>query len=435
MTQTGSMVELSLTFPDFVSGAEKSVIGECELEGRSVETEPLLNGVPYKVHRQSFDLERRQASGTFFTGSANARQVAHQLHEVLPGGGLVMDPTCGMGDLLLAYAEHLPIEATLHQTLAAWGKQLSGFDLDADLVRLAKARLVLQARLRGGFDGEIDRIDGVFPHIRVGDMMQAKDTLGEPNGFLFNPPFGVVRDVGECAWSAGSINAAALFLAELVRHKKVSAPISAILPEVLRCGSRYAAFRIHLVNQGVWGSYKSLGRFDAWADVDVFSTLIVPSPDGKIWDSGVEARNDLRVGDRFQVHVGAVVPHRHPKKGAWHRYICAKTTPRWCDGFEPKASRRFGGTVFKPPFVVIRRTSSPSDRNRAVATVIVGNRNVAVENHLLVLLPKDGEVESCRRLTQVLASDETNDYLNVGIRCRHLTTGIVAQIPWLEPDG
>lgn len=428
------MVELTPIFRDFVTGAEKLVFGEYELEGASVETEPLLNGVPYKIHRQSYDVEHRRAAGTFFTGSAKSRQIAYQLHKALPAGGLVMDPTCGIGDLLLAYAEHLPLEATLHQTLVTWGEQLSGIDLDADFVRLTKARLVLLARLRGGFTGKIDDIDRIFPQIRVGDMVQAKREVGEPDGFLFNPPFGIVKDVDECTWSAGSTNAAALFLAELVKHKKVSAPISAILPEVLRCGSRYAAFRTHLENLGVWGNYKSLGRFDAWTDVDVFSTLIVPSQKGKIWDNRCGAQDDIRVGDMFRVHVGAVVPHRHPKKGGWQRYICAKTTPKWSDEFEPSVSRRFSGTVFKPPFAVVRRTSSPSDRNRAVATVIVGDRTVAVENHLLVLLPMDDNVESCRRLVQVLASDATNTFLNAEIRCRHLTTGIVAQIPWVVPD-
>lgn len=428
------MVELAPTFRDFVTGAEKSVFGECRLDGVSIETEPLLNGVPYKIHRQSHDVEHRRAAGTFFTGSAKSKQIAQQLRKKLPAGSLVMDPTCGIGDLLLAYAGYLPIETTLPQTLLTWGEQLSGIDLNADLVRLTKARLVLLARLRGGFTGKIDDIDGIFPHIRVGDMNQAKLELGEPDGFLFNPPFGVVKNVEECTWSAGSINAAALFLAELVKQKKASALISAILPEVLRCGSRYAAFRTYLEQLGVWGSYKSLGRFDAWTDVDVFSTLIVPSPKGKIWGSRGMTKDDIRVGDMFRVHVGAVVPHRDSKKGVWQRYICAKTTPKWCDGFEPSVSRRFRGTVFKPPFVVVRRTSSPSDGNRAVATVIVGDRTVAVENHLLVLLPMDGSVETCRRLIRVLASHETNTFLNAEIRCRHLTTGIVAQIPWVEPD-
>ena len=428
------MVKIAPEFQDFVTGAEQSVIGECDLEGRSIEAEPLLNGAPYKIHRQSFDVAHRRAAGTFFTGSSNAMQIAQQLRESLPADGMVMDPTCGIGDLLLAYAKHLPLEANLNETLVAWGKRLSGFDLDVDLVRLTKTRLLLCARLRGGFTGKIESIDEIFPQIRVGDMLQAKRDLGKPDGFLFNPPFGVVKEVGKCSWSAGSANAAALFLAELIAQAKKTARISAILPEVLRCGSRYAAFRAHLEKQGYSAGYKSLGRFDAWADVDVFSTLIVPSANGKLWGGGVEARSHLCVGDKFNVHVGAVVPHRHPHKGAWHRYICAKTTPRWCYGFEPKSSRRFRGTVFKPPFVVVRRTSSPSDRKRAVATIIVGDRTVAVENHLLVLLPLDGELESCRRLLQVLASDKTNAYLNAGMRCRHLTSGIVGLIPWYQPN-
>ncbi|WP_299500453.1 hypothetical protein [uncultured Roseobacter sp.] len=428
------MVGLAPTFRDFVAETERSVFSECKLDGRSVETEPLLNGAPYQIFRQSTEVERRRTAGTFFTGSANAWKIAHQLHETIPADSLVMDPTCGIGDLLLAYADHLPVEETLQQTLTNWGTQLSGLDLDAELVRLAKARLVLSARLRGGFIDEIGNINELFPQIRVGDMMTAKRMLKKPDGFLFNPPFGVVKEVADCSWSAGSVNSAALFLAELVTQKGSIAPISAILPEVLRCGSRYEAFRNQLERWGFWGSYQSLGRFDSWTDVDVFSTLIVPSPGKRIWNSGDEGRKGQCVGDKFDVRVGTVVPHRHPKKGPWHRYICAKSTPRWCDGFAPKSNRRFEGTVFEPPFVVVRRTSSPNDRYRAVATAIVGDRPVAVENHLLVLLPKDGGLESCRQLVRLMGADETNLFLNTRIRCRHLTTGVVAQIPWLEPN-
>lgn len=428
------MVELAPTFQDFVCGAEKSVFEEFELAGRSVDTEPLLNGAPYRAYRENIDVIDRRATGTFFTGTTNARKLALQLHEAITPGGMVMDPTSGMGDLLLAYAENLPLKTTLHKTLTSWGKQLSGYDLDADLVRMTKTRLILQARLRGGFAKGISQPDRYFPHIRVGDMMSAKAALKRPDGFLFNPPFGVVKEVEECTWSGGSVNAAALFLAELIEYKKDKAPISAILPEVLRCGSRYQAFRDHLEDQNVTGSYMSLGRFDAWADVDVFSTLVMSAKNGNVWKNKVGTGYKKHVGDKFKVHVGAVVPHRHGNKGKWYRYICAKTTPRWLDGFEPKFSRRFGGTVFQPPFVVVRRTSSPSDRNRAVATGITGNRPIAVENHLIVLLPKDGKLDTCQRLIEVLRMDETNDYLNSSIRCRHLTTGVVAQIPWFVSD-
>ena len=429
------MGRIAPTFAEFVAGAEQSVFGECELAGRSLDTEPLLNGVPYKVHRQSFDVQHRRTLGTFFTGSETARLVAGQLRCALPAGSLVMDPTCGMGDLLLAYAELLPLEVTLKATLGAWGSQLAGLDLDPDLVRLTKARLVLQARLRGGFTQEVTDLDAIFPAIRAEDMMASSDKLAAADGFLFNPPFGVVKDVEDCPWSAGSVNSAALFLAELVTSKKSAAPVSAILPEVLRSGSRYEAFRLHLETMGLAGAYRALGRFDPWTDVDVFMTLIEAGTGRRIWDMGAQPAESSFVGDKFRVHVGAVVPHRHKRKGDWHRYICAKSTPRWSEGFEPKSSRRFAGTTFQPPFVVVRRTSSPSDRKRAVATVIVGERTVAVENHLLVVLPKDGSLESCLSLLRVLAHQATDEFLNASIRCRHLTTGMVARVPWTENDG
>jgi hypothetical protein len=92
------------------------------------------------------------------------------------------------------------------------------------------------------------------------------------------------------------------------------------------------------------------------------------------------------------------------------------------------------GTIFAPPFVAVRRTSSPSDRKRAVGSIILGNRPVAVENHLLVLTPNDGRLESCAELLVLLACDATSDYLNLAIRCRHLTTRSVMGIPWISAD-
>ncbi|MEO0419079.1 MAG: hypothetical protein AAF249_09455 [Pseudomonadota bacterium] len=428
------MVESALTFQKFVYGAEKLVSEEFKLAGRSVEAEPLLNGAPYKAFRDCIDLLDRRASGTFFTGTIKARQLAEQLRTMVHPGAMVMDPTCGMGDLLLAYAEGLPIESSLHETLISWGKQLSGFDLNPDLVRLTKARLILQARLRGGFAGELIQSDPCFQQIQVGDMMAAKDALSVPDGFMFNPPFGVVKEVSDCSWSAGSVNAAALFLAELIAQKRDSSPVSAILPEVLRCGSRYEVFREYLKDLNLSGTYLSLGRFDPWTDVDVFSTLIQVSEKGRIWENNTKQKHNQFVGDRFNVHVGAVVPHRHGNKGKWHRYVCAKTTPRWATAFRPTSNRRFSGTVFQAPFVVIRRTSSPSDRNRAVGAVIVADKPVAVENHLIVLLPKDQKLETCQRLIEVLRTDDTNEFLNSSIRCRHLTTGVVTRLPWTMSD-
>ncbi len=91
--------------------------------------------------------------------------------------------------------------------------------------------------------------------------------------------------------------------------------------------------------------------------------------------------------------------------------------------------RKYSGKLFKPPLIVIRRTSSPSDKFRAVGTIIKGKELVAIENHMIVVQPIDGTVASCNQLIRTLKSQETNDFLNERIRLRHLTVGVVKQIP------
>jgi hypothetical protein len=299
---------------------------------------------------------------------------------------------------------------------------------------MAKARLIMLARVRGGFKDAVTSYDTVFPMVRVGDLFNSDDLIGRADGFLFNPPFGqtTLHDVDE--WSSGQINAAALCLDKVVRTKRDTAPISAVLPEVLRCGTRYSRFRDRLKNSGLRGSYESLGRFDAWADVDVFASLL-ESVDGDLWSSSGGGCVQKTIHDYLEVRVGAVVPHRHPKKGPWRRFVCAKTVPAWTKAFVPTRNRRFSGTVFQPPFVVVRRTSSPSDKRRAVAAIISGDELVAVENHLLVLLPRDGSLKTCEQAFATLGDDGTSEYLNQKIRCRHLTTSAVSSIPWNLAHG
>lgn len=424
------MSDPKFVFEEYVDTALASVLTISPNAESTLESEPLLNGAPYEVFRESIGIDLRRASGTFFSSPAIASRLAARLWNVLPDTAIVMDPTCGMGDLLLAYAQYLQTKETLSETLTYWGKHLAGFDLNPDLVRMTKLRLTMLARLRGGFKSRLTDIDRYFPKIRVGNMFEYTAAIRKADGFLFNPPFGIVRKVSDCEWSAGSVNAAAIFLDKLVQSMRPQSPISAVLPEVLRCGSRYRKFREAIARSSVVGGFTSLGRFDRWTDVDIFTTLLTSSRSTDLWVSKEVAPAAICVGDFFYVRVGPVVPHRHALKGPWRKYICAKTTPRWSEGFEPSASRRFEGTSLRPPFVVIRRTSSPSDKQRAVGTVIRGDDSVAAENHLIVLQPKNGSIDQCRTLLSVLQNDETTDFLNHEIRCRHLTTGVVARIPW-----
>src|SRR3546814_3919478 len=72
---------------------------------------------------------------------------------------MVMDPTCGIGDLLLAYAELLPLAPTLETTLDTWSHQITGIERRPDLVSMTKARLVALARFRGHFNTPLESVD------------------------------------------------------------------------------------------------------------------------------------------------------------------------------------------------------------------------------------------------------------------------------------
>ena len=426
---------IATDFSTFLSGVVTDVSSASVDEPVSADQQPLLNGLPYRLFRQSIALDERRKSGTFFSSADLSSRLATMLRERLPDRAVVMDPTCGMGDLLLAYAALLPLGGTLNETLDDWGSQLAGLDLRADLVRMTKARLVMLARARGGFRGEVRDLDRLFPLIAVGNMLTEDVRIAAAAGYLFNPPFGRTSDHAIDTWATGKVNAAAIFLDHLVGARSPGSPIAAVLPEVLRCGSRYELFRRHLEENRLSGDFTSLGRFDRWTDVDVFTTMLVEADNPTIWVADAPKQPVSVVGDHFVSRVGAVVPHRHGKVGPWHRFVCAKTTPAWSDHFEPTSSRRFKGAVFKPPFVVVRRTSSPSDKHRAVGAIIVGDRDVAVENHLIVLLPREGGLVACQNLLAVLKNAATSDFLNEHIRCRHLTTGSVVAIPLVTPDA
>lgn len=417
-----------LTFSDFVGGAL-----EVARTGRSkgaavLASHPLLNGAAYSAFRKAVDIETRREIGAFFSSEPFANILASQLSGIIGLDALVVDPTCGIGDLLLARAAQLPLLPTLAETLEVWGRLLGGFDTREDLIQLCKVRLTILARVRGNFTDEVDPLDH-FPNIRFQSMFapESADLLLSADAIMFNPPFGKIAWSERLSWAAGEINAAAIFLDRVTSALSANVPIAAVLPEVLRCGARYARFRSMMIQRGYSGSFEAGGRFDPWTDVDVFTTLLTRSK-GELWRSQSEPAGQT-LGDLFEVKVGTVVPHRDRLEGPERAYICAKTTPAW-GTFVPTVRRRHAGRTFLPPFVAIRRTSSPSDRMRAVATIVTGAESVLVENHLLVAVPRDGTMRSCEALTALLASQQTNDRLNNLMRCRHLTTGAIKSLPW-----
>ena len=133
------------------------------------------------------------------------------------------------------------------------------------------------------------------------------------------------------------------------------------------------------------------------------------------------------------VAVGTVVPHRDPESQPLRHYLHAKTIPLGGDFQATDAEMRgFQQRTFSPPFVVVRRTSRPGDRSRGTGTLVHGAEDVLVENHLIVLKPKDGFTASCERLVDLLNSNEARTWLDDRIRCRHLTVGAIKEMPWFK---
>lgn len=395
-----------------------------------------LDGQPAAVARQSLTIEQLRNTGAFFTGSSLARRAVAMLTRTISADSIIVDPTSGAGDLLIACSEACPVLDNLSDTIQLWGQMLTGRELQGAFVSAAKARLILAAIRRGVSPGDFSptEIKRAFPQLRAGcALAQCKRILLPATHIVMNPPFTLVQSPENCAWATGVINAASLFVHACITHSNPGTRFVAILPDVLRSGSRYDKWRRIIDSRLTRLQIELLGQFDKWADVDVFilrGVVAAVRSRRRAAGWGEIPNAGKTISDYFRVSVGPVVPHRDPHAGPWRPFIQAHGLPRWITIRSMPASRRFAGRVVSPPFVVLRRTSRPGDEFRAAATIIAGNRPVAVENHLIILEPIQRTLRSCREVMHVLRSDATNDWLNRRIRCRHLTVSAAASIPW-----
>lgn len=423
-----------------LEGFARTILERRELPIERKEILGSLDGRPGARLRDLVPLRARKATGAFFTGSSLASQAMALIAHTIGSESVLFDPACGVGDLLIAAARYLPVDSDLLSTLARWEGQISGFDIHPEFVRGARARLVVLAStlvpLRSVAEGpHLAEPREMLSRVAVGDGVAATTRFREATHILLNPPYNKIPAPVGCDWGSGKVSQAAVFLDKCLEAAEPGARIVAILPDVLRTGSLYAKWRGSAEDRARVDAITVFGAFDAWADVDVFVLHLTvgnqrPTQHSGWW-SPVEAGAVGHVGDHFEARVGPVVPHRHKRRGQWHPYLYAGRLPAWGE-FEADRTgkRRFTGRTFLPPFVAVRRTSAPSDHQRAVGTVVVGDRPVAVENHLLVLTPKDGRLERCQQLLAVLEDQRTSEWLNERIRCRHLTVGAVVELPW-----
>jgi len=340
-----------------------------------------------------------------------------------------------MGDLLIAAARKLHLEKTLPETLAQWGRQLMGTDLHREFVEGTRIRLALLARQRHNTSEKLDRsLATVFPNIRVANGLNQKALFASATHLLLNPPFGQVAAPADCTWAGGRITEAAAFVVTALERTKPGTELLAILPEVLRSGTFSKQWRNRIAQLAEIQFIEPYGVFDDNADIDVFLLRLARRAEthSRLLDSWATANpsSTTTVADFFAVHVGRVVPHRDEELGPIRPYIHPRNIAPWEEITRISEKRRYEGLAYKPPFVVLRRTSRPGHPYRAAATVILGKKAVAVENHLIVCEPLDKSSDTCRALMEQLHTQSVNEFLDQRIRCRHLTVGAVAEIPF-----
>ena len=382
----------------------------------------LLNGLAGTEIRRLLPLAERRRLGAFFTPHELADELAGPLRSAR-GDVTVVDPCCGAGDLLLAAARAL--EGSLREATVV--ANFVGVDAVEEFSQVARMRFELLVRTLG--------VD-VSSHFAAGDGLSAAG-IDDATHVLLNPPFGAVPSHAGCEWAQGRVNGAADFLACTLGRLRPDAEVWAILPDVLRSGARYKRWRAFVEERLDIDVPEPKGRFDPWTDVDVFILRGRVRRPGEITPrrAWVPSSAGLTVGERFDVSVGPLVDYRSAREGPAVPYLVAKDFPAWETIERVERTRLFSGRLHRGPIVVVSRTSRPGDPHRARAALVADTRGIAVENHLLVLRPRNGGVTQCRRLLRLLRSEDVNDWLDGAIRCRHLTVGAVGSIPWNDGGG
>ena len=357
---------------------------------------------PYQVLQHLVPREERREKGTFFTSSITADSLWKDAIATLQPGSIVVDPACGAGDLLGPAANKINVSHISNVVIRAC-------DIDADFTKIAVARLRQSAGSQSGLVEGIQR-----------DFMEDATTVADASHVVLNPPF--VPVIIDETWASGQVNAAALFTIRALKNMQPGARLLAVLPDVLRSGSRYAAWREHIEGLSAVNRVEPLDVFDEQTDIHVFilDVTVGPAQGEASWNRTLSATT---LKDFADVRVGPVVPHRDPVTGPNCQYVTARSLTSGEAQY-----RQFAGRKDRGPFVLVNRTSRPGESPRVRARMWTGTEDVAVENHLLIVAPKDGV--SCADLFGVLTSQATADFLDDRIRCRHLTVRALKEIPW-----
>lgn len=411
--------------------------------GNSIEEEDKVLLYEYLNGRASKELEKRISPqtiakhGIYFTPPELAQITTKPLLKNLNFAGIkIFDPTCGVADLLLQFCNKLPFSNDLTKTLNFWGESLMGFDLHQELIDVAKWRLVLKAISLGAKLRQNEKLDfnNLFPRLVKQDIRFWKGKISPNTIVVMNPPFNQHTISKNITWSTGKTSYAAYFLDIVLKKSVPDTIIAAILPDVLRSGTRYHNWRDEVQNVMSIHDIDIFGLFSLSTDVDVFILRgIALKKQKKTTAYFYKRNNELKtIGQISRVNIGQVVPFRLTGKGNWMPYLTAKDfkTSEIVSSINKRI--RFVGSGIKPPFVAIKRTSNPKDHLRIIPCIVKGNKNIAVENHIIIIKPLDGTIRTCKKIVSNLLNEQTKVWMNNRIRCRHLTALSIKELPIWE---
>lgn len=380
------------------------------------------------ILRANTDRRWRHQNGVYFTGDELAATLWSSHLQELSEKSVVYDPACGGASLLMPAL--LALARQNGRELLQ--KQVRGFDIQPAFVRLSQARLAQAPGIQALADSW---------NIQPADFLNDDISLSEATHVVMNPPFSNV-DVVNNGWASGKTNAAAIFVMRALELMPEGAVLLAVLPDVLRSGTRYERWRREVHSRSEISSVEVADVFDKHTDVHVFILRLKkrrPSANAErhtgAWQTTPGQHDNIRTLDSiFNVSVGSVVPHRHAEEGPLMPYLDLSQIRGLPELTRVGGRRRFGGRSHQGPFVAVRRTSRPEEAPRLKMTLIRDRSLIAVENHIIVLKPRDGSVATCRRFLEYLRSAPVDLHLNKSIRLRHLTVGSVKKIP-MEDRG
>ena len=377
--------------------------------------------------RRLVDIETRRKDGVFFTNSKLAMKVFQLLKPDFNKQSVIYDPACGVGNLIISTYNFIQ-----ENKIRLNNKEhLLGTDIHQEFIEAARLRCLINQLLYPVSTSSTSKVITSIFSFSQADGLKSNEYYDKATHIIVNPPFNLVCTTENLAWSHGKVSSAALFIDKIVQNINPGTSIYAILPDVLRSGSRYEKWRQMVQQNCTTETAQLLGQFDKYADVDVFAIKLIKRKK-TIFFPQINTQPSISsktVGDLFNVCVGTVVDNRDPHSGSNFKYIISKGLKGWTLQKDFPLSRKHGGKSFNSPFIVIKRTSRMGDTQRAVATIINIKDPVFVDNHLIILKPKSGKLRDCQHLLSTLKNKKTDNWLNEQIRCRHLTTKIVSKIP------